>query len=600
MKFADVNAMVLFATREAKLPEWQTKLFEKYRNEIKVHSRGELFFKLDTLFPNEHPSSKNHRVRAFESVTKGSFWKGVNNVQQIFQNSSYSVSASKNTVDYVSQVIFDEKNFFEHFLEQWCKNALANDPNSLMVVYPFEYVKEKGVKQLQFISSEHIKYRDNETVIFISESESETDYSIQKSRVTEMFFDQSIDKPNYIETTKNTFAAVLECKIKKAVYHVFTEEGFYRFQQKEGTTDEYEVEYWLHKQKFLPIEVTGGRDDGNTLFESFFSVFCPFGNLALLQHSQHTAVNFTYSFPRMSEVEVPCPDKNCSDGIVPCEISNEHPLGRMNCKVCRGTGYTTNQSPYKVYRKRLEPNTMDENVARAVLNSDDVKFYTPETSILDYSKNEWKDYLEFAESAVYVSQKVKTGNVESEGSKEQDFKDRYNWLSSIAKSFYPKLRAMLQYIENYLNANPVTVAVEVPYSLAIIGEGEAFETLQGYLNSDIAVMIKANQVEAFVNKYISQSSPVRKAFSVLKRVDLLLFYNDLNITGWKASGIITAEQWATHVFAFPVLYRLYSSDKSILDLPEDAIQKKLEDALVEYMPKKEDLKTNLLKTVETL
>jgi hypothetical protein len=596
MKFNNFEEIVAFVKRGVKLPDWQKQLYSKYSKEVKVHSKGELFYKIDRLFPNEHKNSKEHRVLSFESVTKGSFWKGVNNVQQIFQNSSYTVSANEKTIEFISADNFEGQSLFSFFLEKWCQTALPEDPNSLIVVYPFEFMKRgKTFNQVLFIPSEHICFQDNETIMFISEEESEKKYSLKTTRIeTKVVFDQSVNDLNLVESAKDTFAGTLECEFIRKVYHVFTMDGFYSFEETEKGSGNFNYYYYLHEKNFLPCIKAGGRDTGKGIFESFFSVFVPFGNLTLLQHSQHTAVNFIFSFPRMSEIEIPCDAFGCNSGRILVEASTEYPEGYKLCAQCGGSGYKTNQTPYKIYRKRLEPNTMNEDVARAVLNADDVKYYTPPTDVLNYSKQEWRDYLELAEGTVYVSQKVKTGNVESAASKEQDFKDRYNFLSTIAKVFYSRLRSVIQFYENYMNDSPVTASVNIPYSFAIVSEGEALDTLQGILAGTAPVIIKANLVENFINKYVSQNSPVKKMFAVLKRVDLLLFYTDLQLAAQKAAGIVTAQQWAIHVFSFPALAKMYNDDKTLFEKSEADIEDLLMNEIEPLFPNTSDLKTSLL------
>lgn len=597
MVFNNVNDVVSFVAERLKdLPEWQRKLYQQYAEEIQVHSRGELFYKIDNLFPNEHPMSKEHRVLAFESVTKGSFWKGVNNVIRIFQNSSYSLEASENTVEFVSDHNFDKQNLFSFFLEKWCNTALADDCNSIVAVYPFEYVKAKNVPQVVIIPSKHVKYIDSETIVFISEDESEKKYDLSSGRITQTVYDNTIGTLNMIDIpVRNTLSKRTEITFVRKVYHVFTLQGFYRVAQKEDSS-EYDFAYWMHNKNFLPCFTVGGMDAGHGVFQSFFSVFCPFGNLALLQHSQHTAVNFTFSFPRMSEIEVPCDAIGCNGGFVTVEYSPDFPSGKKPCEVCLGVGYTTNQTPYKTYKRRFDADKFDNGTIQA-LNFDDVKFYTPDTNILNYSKEEWKDYLELAEQTVYVPQPIKTGNVQSAKSKEIDREDRYNFLSKIAKVFYDRLRTLMQCFENYLNANPIDISINIPYSFAIESEMEAFEALQVILISDAPIIIKANKVETFINKFVSQSSPVRRFFTILKKIDLLLFYSDSQIQGQKIGGVVTVKQWAVHVYAFPVLSRMFYEDRTIFDLQDDQIIVKLEAELQPYMPNDNMLKATLVNTL---
>lgn len=603
MRFENVSDIVSFVASKAKtLPQWQRELFSQYREEVQVHSNGLLFYKVDRLFPNEHPDSKAHRILAFEAITKGSFWKGVNNVTRVFQNSSYSVEASENTVAHVTSHNFDKQNLFSFFLKKWCETALANDPNAVVVVYPFEFMQGKKFSQVSFISSEHIEYQDDETVVFISEEESEKRYENSTGRtVTATVYDQALDRPNIVELNmseaKNTYTKITEVKWVRRVYHVFTDMGFYRIAESEEGNGEYTYEFYMHNKNFMPVFKVGGMEAAKGVARSFFSVFCPFGNLALLQHSQHTAVNFMFSFPRMSEIETPCEQWDCKGkGYVVVDISDAYPDGKKQCAVCRGTGYSTKQSPYKTYQRRFEPDKFDNGTISA-LNFDDVKFYTPDTNILNYSKKEWKDYLDLAEQAVYVPQEIMTGQVQSAKSKDIDRDDRYNFHSAIGKVFYDCLRNVIQAYEVYMNARPVEVAVNIPFSMAIENEMDTFEALQTILASDAPIVIKANKIETFINKFVSQSSPVRRFFNILKKVDLLLFYSDSQIAAQKIGGVVNMEQWAKHVYSFPVLSQMYYADRAIFDLDDDAIIKKLEAELKPLIPDQNMLKSRVIDAI---
>lgn len=592
--FKDEEALVTFVIA-AQLPDWQKKLFKKNADAIQVHSQGQLFYKIDRLFPNENPDSKQHRVLAFESVTEASFGRAANNVNRIFKNSSYTCEASDKTIEIANAHTFEDQNFFNWFLDQWVKWSLKEDSNARVVAYPPEYVK-KGNDQIVFISSDLLRMIKDDTVIFVSETESDVNYNLTESRITrEPFYDKTIDSLNFREATENTFTPKIEKTIARYVYHAFFKGvGFYRIEQlNKNSQKEWDVEFYPFNQDFLPICDVGGEKNNNKVNKSFLNPFVSFGNLALLQHSQHTAVNFTFSFPRMSEIQSECNADGCTAGTVECRVSPEHPDGRMDCLKCNGTGYLVNQTPYKTYIKRYDPSAAaGENEH---LKVPDVQYYTPDTGILDYSKGEWKDYLDMAEKAVYIQQKVMTGNVEAAKSKEIDRDDLYSFLTRVAQVYFQKLRFFLQCFENFNVASPVTVSVEIPYSFAILTEGEAFAALKDILLSSVPVALKANQVESFINKFVSQSSPIRKFFDVLKIVDPLLYYSPLEVTNFQLGSIITPEQYSTHVFAFYVLNKLYFEDKTIFLQDTNIIIAKVNVELKQYIPKKTvDLKTQLL------
>ena len=244
----------------------------------------------------------------------------------------------------------------------------------------------------------------------------------------EIFYDATINRPNIREAVANSYSEKVITKFTRTTYHAFVQNRFYRIEQNKddlGTIlDTYTVTEYALPSIIPPVTFAGGMRAEQKIYESF-TTFVPFGNLALLQHSQHTAVNFIYSFPRMSEIQSPCEAPLCQNGLVDCEVSEIFPEGKMPCTRCHGTGYTTVQSPYKTYIKKYDPTGLTEDNKRALMEADDVKFYTPDVGILNYSKQEWRDYLELAEMAIYVLQKVRTGNIESAESKEVDLSESY-------------------------------------------------------------------------------------------------------------------------------------------------------------------------------
>lgn len=583
MQFKDDNELISFV-KKAQIPDWQRKLFERNADAIQVHSQGHIFQKIMTLFPNEQEESKEHRVLAFESVTEASFGRAANNVSRIFKNSSYTVDASEKTIELVSSPIYEGQNFFTWFLENWVRWSLKEDANSRIVIFPKEYV-DKGNPQCEFIASCHLKYLSDDTVVYVSERESEVKYELKETYIEQhAYHDQTIGAMNLIDIQRNTYTPKVIATVVRPVYHVFSEGKFYRVEQL-SKSGEYQVEEYDYSGEGLPVIDAGGDTGKNKVNKSFLHPFVPFGNLALLQHSQHTAVNFTFSFPRMSEIQTPCEDPHCEAGFISCETEadlQQFPSGRKPCLRCGGTGFTKNQTPYKIYAKKFDPQGMAEEQKH--LSIPEVQFYTPDTKILEYSKAEWKEYLEMAETAVYIQQRVKTGNVQAAKSKEIDRDDLYSFLTRVGQVYFSRLRFALQWIENSLTKSPARVSVGVPYSYAILDEGDAFNALNGILTSTVPVMMKANQVESFINKFVSQNSPIRKFIDVLKIVDLLLYYSTADITAFKLSGVVNEEQYANHVFAYPVLQRMYSENKNLFLQDTSAIVSALQKELAAFKP----------------
>lgn len=574
---------------KAKVPDWKKNYMENICKNLQVHTKGLLFKKVDTLFPHEHPDSKAHCINTYEPITKGSIGKGINNISRIFCNSSFSVSASDSTLNAINADMFDGKNLFSYFVPAWIDANLATDPNSLCAVYPDEYLAEYPGSKVRFIGSQHRVKTSPEMVVFISEEESEKKYNIDDTVIkSEVFYDANIDSINSKRIVEKTYNQRVVCEIIKSVYHVFTQEYIFRFT--ELGNSEYDYQVFPYKNKIgIPAFPLTSPSLQYDIQESFLSAFLPFGNLALLQHRNHRAVDLMFSYPRMSEIQSPCDNQICSEGIVHAED------GDHACSRCGGSGYITVQSPYKVYQKKLDTGLSDPDAIKATLAAAPVSFHTPDVSILDYSKNSWKDYLAMAEEAIFVQQKQKTGNVESAKSKELDKEAEYAFTQKIAKALNTDLQRVIQAFEDFENSNPVEVSVEMPISLAIVSEAEAFEALSIIIGSEAPVFVKAQQVENYLHRYVSKSSPLVKAVSVLKRIDKLLFYSNKDVQTFKSNNVIDNEAYSIHVFAYSTLMQLYEADKKLFLEDENVIADKVLKAIPKMQPT--DLKKALLDEV---
>jgi hypothetical protein len=571
--------------QESKMPDWWLKYAEQMAYNLQVHTKGLMFDKVTRLFPNEHPDSQRHCINSYESITKGSIWKAINNIVRVFNNSSYNIQISEKSKALIEKYQESEGSLFSQFLEDWIKYAVATDPNGICVVYPPDYTDDL----YRYVSYKDLKKVSDEVLIFISEDESESKTEmIDTEYAKEIFFDFDYEiapgTPNVKHTMVKTYNRRIEKKYVNEVYHVFTKTHFIRFYKDDPGDKEFKYDYYKHPKELetLPYFENGGVEVEKDIYESFVHSFVPFGNLALMSHRNHRAVDLMFSYPRMSEVQQEC-DVCQGQGTIKCETGVE------TCKSCKGSKYVTIQSPYKTYRKVQDSFDTDNKV----FSTPSVEYYSPDPAILDYSKNQWKDYLTQAEEAVFVQQKTDTGNVQAAKSKEIDREELYSWLSNISKVLYGNLQMFLQYIENYVNANPIKASVEQPYSFAILTESEAFEALGLMLQSSAPVLLKANQIDNFVNKFTSESSPVKRALHILKKYDLLLYYSDNTVMSLKGQGAVSSKMVQQHTLAYPVLIQMYELDPQLFDLEDEQIIIKLTAEVNKY-DLTQDLKTQVL------
>lgn len=582
MPLSDQEIVKLLKTAyESKLPSWKTEYMSRICKNLQVHTKGLLFSKVDTLFPNEHPDSKAHCINTYEPITKGSIWKAINNIVRIFSNSSFTISASDKTLEIINENGFDGKNLFSFYLDAWVQNVIATDPNALCAVYP----EDAGGDRIRFIRNEHIRHISDDMVVFISEEESEKTYTVKDSVVKrEVFIDPDakggINARSVVEKTYNQQLVVT---ITKPVWHVFTKERFIRFSQVGSDTEfDYEIYEFEKPFDFIPAFDLTGVNLMLDINESFVAPFIPFGNLALLQHRNHRAVDLMFSYPRMSEIQTQCDNLNCNDGYV--RDAEGH---NTTCSRCKGSGFITVQSPYKVYQKKIDTGLSDPETIKQMLAASPVDFHTPDVGILDYSKDSWKGYLAMAEEAVFIQQKQFTGNTESGKAKEIDKEGEYSWIQNISKAFNSDLTKVIQAFENYSGGSSI-VSIEQPQSFAIVTETEAFEALATIIDSDAPIFIKAQKVENFVHKFVSKSSPIIKALRVLKLVDPLLFYSQKDVQTFKSNSIVTPEAWGIHVYAYATLMNLFSEDPKLFEQEDSAVVAKVMAAIPKPAP---DLKT---------
>lgn len=564
---------------------------------LQVHTKGLLFSKVDTLFPHEHPDSKIHCINTYEAITKGSIWKAINNVIRIFSNSSFNVSASDSTIEFINNTNFTEQNLFSFFLEQWSHTGVATDPNALYAVYPPEYIKDSGGDMIRFISSQFIMMVENDMVVFKSEEESETRKSLQDDIVKRVVFNdpKAPGGVNACSIVEKTYNQRVHCEITKAVYHVFTKTHFIRFTAEADNVFDYVVYEFKTPMDLIPAFPISAVKLQYEINESFVNNFIPFGNLALLQHRNHRAVDLTFSYPRMSEIQTPCTNLTCEDGKILIPGFNDGPDTIHDCGLCHGSGFITAQTPYKIYKKTIDTGLSDPETIKNLLATDPVSFMTPDVAILTYSKDSWKSYLSMAEEAVFVQQKQITGNIEAAKSKELDKEGEYSWVLNISKALNKDLRNTIQCIENYTQSNPVEIGVEQPISFAVVTETEAFEALDIIIGSQAPVFIKAQQVEGFLQKFVSKSSPIVKAINILKVIDPLLFYSTGDISSFKSNNAITVETWTLHIYAYPVLLKLYQADKKLFDKGDADIINLISAEIDKLKPVPAGVKANLLK-----
>lgn len=558
------------------IADYLTYYYGKIKKELQVHTKGKLFDKVITVFNNEEPESKGFVIDTYESITKGSVWRGIDNLNRVFNATGFNVTGDAKAIKELS-----ESEFFSSYVNDFISTTTAIDPNTVQV-----WMKSDKGWISRFVETEFIKIiNDNEiafTVVEDSEYEIRIDpvsvgsvtnyYNQHDKRVTRSFFEGTSyhfgKRRRYVYINKLQYIDIV-------------------------TADGLEAEVTIinfPKPLISPYTLTGVEEIAKNVRHSIISAFIPFGNHTLIQHRTYRSVEALFGYPRMSEVELPC--DNCVQGQETCVPCEEFPEGLKTCTKCGGSGNLSLQSPFKIYKRKLFPDAPEMNV-----NVKPVEFFTPEIGILTYNAKAWKDTLQMGEDAIYIQQRVETGNVESAKSREKQLESMYSWLGRVSKIIYSNVQHS---IDNYcIINNHSDVTVESPISFAIMNELEAFEYLNSIVAADAPVFIKTTHIENFLNKYVSKTSPIIKIVDILKRIDPFIFYTSKDLQTLSDSGIINDKDWKVHSYAYPLLMNLYSHDPAVLERPYEQIEKILIAAIEKKTGKLDSVREDMLNAISS-
>jgi hypothetical protein len=522
------------------IAEYQQYFWNKLKKALVVHTEGRLFDKVITVFNNEDPESSKFVLNTYESVTKGSVWRGIDNLSRIFNSTGFDITGDPSTIQTLS-----EQDFFGKYVNDFINISTARDPNTVQV-----WVKNDQDEWVsRFIETQFILLLNDDEIGFIDIEHSTYEIQVDRSRigsVTNVLHDHRKITNSYYEGTVYTFGT-------KVRYIYINKEQFIQADYNQGEA-EIKIENFSQPLK-SPYTYTGVERIEKGVHNSAVAGFIPFGNHALIQHRTFRSVEALFGYPRMSEVELPC--DQCVRGQVSCSPCEEFPDGMKPCSECNGSGYLSLQSPFKIYKRKLFPDAPELNA-----NVRPVEFFTPDIGILNYNADAWRKTLQLGEDAIYIQQRVETGNVESAASREKTMESMYAWLGRISSVIYSNIQNAL---DNYSAiTNGGAIVLNRPMSFAIMSEIEAFQYLNTIVTTDAPTFIKSTHIENFLNKYVSKTNPIIKVVDVLKRVDPFVFYTVADLKALSDAGVISDSDWRTHAYAYPLMMQMVTRDPELL------------------------------------
>lgn len=544
-------------------------IINKIKRDICVHTKGNLFEKVISAYRHENPSAKRHVLETYEPITKDGIWKGINNISRIFTSAEITINGNK---DLTHNLLKDD--FIAKYVRNWIDISVSEDPNTVTVWLPEIEENGKTKWELEFIKSEFVMHKDDESIIFIDLEKSDykiSEYTKEHDLLTRDLYinGDKCNNKSYTSTFKYTFTKKVFIQITKTeIATIYTENG---------------IEYGSIIHEFnspLKHKVwanTGTELIGDGIYHSPISPFIPWGNLALTEHRTKRAVDAIFSYPRLVEPESACEYEGCMSGYTSCEVTDEYPEGIKPCNSCKGTGKQSHQSPYNVYTYKVDKNNPNETG-----NHPTPTFVTPDVSILNYHADAYLKTLKKAEESVYVSQRSQTGNIESFKTKELNMSEMYSWLARISQPLYKNICESLQ-TRHEIEGVSEKVTISEPVSYAIVSEIEAFEIMQLIVDSKSPMMLKTSQIEAFISKYTNTNDGFSKQIQVLKLVDVYAFYNKDDFNNLNDIGLIPEEFAKKHALAQPILQQMLSMDPELLNADVKYLAAKLNEELSKHI-----------------
>ena len=307
-------------------------------------------------------------------------------------------------------------------------------------------------------------------------------------------------------------------------------------------------------------------------YESFFQSFCPFGDEALTEYSDHQAVNVTFAYPVREELGEKCTAKGCRNGRVIKDGVE------TNCSTCHGAGRLPFRSPYGIYFKK-ENSPLDES-GKQVQKS--VEFTSPDVAILKYSSDEWAIKLQKAEDSIQL---VRIWDNQSGVAKLIDREGLYSMLTDIKNNVFDNIiYKSLVILENYLNPDKVTLpTVFKPIDLVIKNSGDLIDEVKAVSEPNVPKFIVSQTVLENVVKKYTENDYRRKIVEILAAIDPLFAYSQAEK---ERIGAFIDKNIVTRSIILPtVLENIAAANPDFMNLTTEKIIQLADKESQQYYPK---------------
>lgn len=531
----------------------------EHAKEMGVHIYGNKpLFLLERARPREDDDVKVYRIENYEPTTKAGADKAIDIVGKIFNPSLYSINfkesnaESKELQQYTLEY-YPNYNSLPTYDKEVLLRKMIADPNALLAIKPGEVpeLDNERIKPVSLIYGS-CNVWDYEKDYFLIFDRKETISNV------EYHYFYYYDKVAYIEFS---------------VHYNPANESIVT-----NTIDQY-----VHGFKEIPAWFLRGKskclDNGEILYESFFSSALPDWNLAVIHNSDLLGAYITHLHPQKYELAEECNHKFKFQGVeYRCRGGEIKLPGKdggfevEDCPHCGGSGYSTVKSPYGSYQ--FSRSKLEEGQPSGLLPVGYINIPVEATKMLEerceklMNKGMW---------AINMDIEDKVGENQSGVAKVIDRSAQMDTLATIASVIYD-----VHLTNQYYFTNKYMFSIEASSAnkkedknLPEINKPTQFDILStSELINNFAVASKSGVDKNYLrlkaieiaNRDLSTSPDVRLYLVTSLNIDPLYGFTQDEISLGVNQGVIRKVDWTIHENLKPFMDRAIIENKKFLTL----------------------------------
>jgi len=515
------NDIASYIISKKEVPEFSLKdEWRQIRNALTIHSRG---YSPAEIIVNRHPSespeSFKWRLSNYEPITQSGWKRAVSSVSRILNDSGYTFDDIRDELlDYCENKRYGRQTFFS-FFQQEVLNVMLEDPNGYIVWFPINDGKDSLELRPIIVESTRAEYDDGETFIFLSTEK--TPVVVGKNIVNE--------------------GNVYYCIDRKEIWRVYQVGNKY-----ENNYERKSNPYWIsNTDKALYLKL-GGEYGGQGVYHSYFGAFTSFANEAIRQYSDWQATQASCAYPIREIQALPC--KSCNGEGYSLETNESGKRGKQRCTSCSGSGVAGITSPFAVIERPIPA----EGSRVLFADSPMLRYITPPTEIIKYSRESWELLLDKAERALNLKF---VEEAQSGVAKAYDREELYAMLSAISQNlFHDLMEPSLDLLESvmFVGKTYTKPVINIPNSFQIKTQGELLEELR-QVNESAPNVIRQGKLQELTEKMFSANPRYKKMLSVLSMYDPLYLYTLPQKEMASAMGVVNMEQLHRSEFALTAM-----------------------------------------------